>query len=187
MPALLHGHEVAITLILLALLGAVFLRGFTEAIGIAVVLVGVYLALNVVVIAVSIWHVVADPSVVTDWTTALTTQHGDPLMIVALSLLVFPKLALGMSGFETGVAVMTHVQGDPGETEADPAGRIRGTKRMLAVAAADHERLPGHQQLRHHPADPARPSSRTAARRRAGRWPTSRTGTSATGSARCTT
>jgi hypothetical protein len=135
-PALLNGHEVAITLALLALLGAVFLRGFTEAIGIAVTLVGVYLALNVVVIAVSIWHVVADPSVVTDWTTALTTQHGDPLMIVALSLLVFPKLALGMSGFETGVVVMTHVKGHPGETEADPAGRIRGTKRMLAVAAA---------------------------------------------------
>ena len=73
---------------------------------------------------------------VTDWTTALTTQHGDPLMIVALSLLVFPKLALGMSGFETGVAVMTHVHGDAGDTEEDPAGRIRGTKRMLAVAAA---------------------------------------------------
>ena len=35
---------------LLALLGAVFLKGFTEAIGIAVVLVGVYLALNVVVV-----------------------------------------------------------------------------------------------------------------------------------------
>ena len=38
-PALLHGHEVAITLVLLALLGGVFLRGFTEAIGIAVALV----------------------------------------------------------------------------------------------------------------------------------------------------
>ena len=121
---------------LLALLGGVFLRGFTEAIGIAVTLVGVYLALNVVVIAVSIWHVVTEPSVVGDWSTALTTQHGDPLMIIALSLLVFPKLALGMSGFETGVAVMTHVHGDPGDTEENPAGRVRGTKRMLAVAAA---------------------------------------------------
>ncbi|WP_367303688.1 amino acid transporter [Nocardioides panacis] len=134
-PALLHGHQVAITLVLLALLGGVFLRGFTEAIGIAVTLVGVYLSLNVVVIAVSMWHVVTEPGVVTDWSTALTTQHGDPLMIVALSLLVFPKLALGMSGFETGVAVMTHVRGDHGDTEADPAGRIRGAKRMLAVAA----------------------------------------------------
>jgi hypothetical protein len=57
-------------------------------------------------------------------------------MVVALSLLVFPKLALGMSGFETGVAVMTHVHGDEGDTEARPAGRIRGTQRMLATAAA---------------------------------------------------
>ncbi len=32
----LAGHQVAITLVLLALLGAVFLRGFTEAIGLAV-------------------------------------------------------------------------------------------------------------------------------------------------------
>ena len=39
-PAALHGHEVAITLVLIALLGAVFLKGFTEAIGIAVALVG---------------------------------------------------------------------------------------------------------------------------------------------------
>jgi hypothetical protein len=57
-------------------------------------------------------------------------------MVVALSLLVFPKLALGMSGFETGVAVMSHVRGDPGDTEQRPLGRVRGTKRMLAVAAA---------------------------------------------------
>jgi hypothetical protein len=134
-PGLLHGHEVAITLALLALLGGIFLRGFTEAIGIAVALVGAYLALNVVVIAVSLAHVVANPAVVGDWTTALTTQHGDPLMIVALSLLVFPKLALGMSGFETGVAVMTHVRGHEGDTEAKPTGRVRGTKRMLATAA----------------------------------------------------
>ena len=134
-PGFLAGHAVAITLVLLALLGGVFLRGFTEAIGIAVALVGVYLALNVVVIGGSLVHIATHPSVVADWTTALTTQHGDPLMVVALSLLVFPKLALGMSGFETGVAVMTHVKGDPGEVEADPAGRIRGTKRLLATAA----------------------------------------------------
>src|SRR5213592_990377 len=56
-PALqpwLQGHELAITLGLLTLLGAVFLRGFTEAIGIAVALVGIYLLLNVVVISVAL-------------------------------------------------------------------------------------------------------------------------------------
>lgn len=132
---LFHGGELWITLALVALLGAVFLRGFTEAIGVAVAIVAVYLTLNVVVIAVSVAHVVAEPHVVTDWSTALTAQHGNPVMIVALALLVFPKLALGMSGFETGVAVMTHVKGDPGDTEARPAGRIRNTKKLLTAAA----------------------------------------------------
>ena len=138
-PDLLHGHEVAITLGLLALLGAVFLRGFTEAIGVAVLLVATYLALNAVVIAVSLAQIASNPGVVSDWTHALTTQHGDPVMVVALAILVFPKLALGMSGFETGVAVMTHVDGTRlggrAEEEAHPVGRIRGTKRMLATAA----------------------------------------------------
>src|SRR6476659_8077608 len=41
----LHGHEVGVTLVLVAVLGAVFLKGFKEAIGIAVALVAAYLAL----------------------------------------------------------------------------------------------------------------------------------------------
>ena len=137
-PALepwLSGHQVAITLALLALLGGVFLRGFTEAIGIAVALVAAYLLLNVVVIGVAMWHVLRAPSVIPDWTAALTTQHGNPVMMVAFALLVFPKLALGMSGFETGVAVMPHIRGDASDTERDPVGRIRGTRRMLTAAA----------------------------------------------------
>ena len=139
-PALFHGHEVAITLGLLALLGAVFLRGFTEAIGVAVVLVGIYLLLNTIVIAIALAHVATQPHVVTGWTQALNTGYGNPAMMVAVSLLVFPKLALGMSGFETGVAVMTHVDGarlagQGGDDEQHPVGRIRGTRRMLATAA----------------------------------------------------
>ena len=138
-PGLLHGHEVLITLVLLALLGGVFLRGFTEAIGLAVALVGAYLSLNVVVIAVAFAHVLEQPQVVDDWGTAMTQQHGSPVMIVALAVLVFPKLALGMSGFETGVAVMGHVDGSRGHAGPDHhdelAGRIRGTKRLLTTAA----------------------------------------------------
>ncbi|ARF52989.1 APC family permease [Streptomyces gilvosporeus] len=131
----LHGQQMLITLVLVALLGAVFLKGFLEAIGVAVALVGVYLVLNAVVVAVGLWHIVTAPHVVTDWSSALTTQHGNVFAMVGVALLVFPKLALGLSGFETGVAVMPHVQGDAGDTEAKPTGRIRGTKKLLTAAA----------------------------------------------------
>ncbi|MGW2621329.1 amino acid transporter [Micromonospora taraxaci] len=134
-PEGLKGYEVPLTLLLVALLGAVFLKGFTEAIGIAVVLVALYLTLNAVVMADALWRVVTHPSAVQDWTTTLTTGHGDPWMVVALSLLVFPKLALGLSGFETGVAVMPSVRGDPQDSEARPLGRIRGARRLLTTAA----------------------------------------------------
>ncbi|WP_439939843.1 amino acid transporter [Nocardia sp. N13] len=134
-PAFLEGQELWITMGLVALLGAVFLKGFTEAIGVAVALVVAYLALNAVVIAVAAAHVVQDARVVTDWTSALTTQHGDVVMMVAISLTLFPKLALGMSGFETGVAVMSHVRGDQTDDTERPAGRIRNTQRMLTTAA----------------------------------------------------
>ncbi|MBM0203578.1 amino acid transporter [Micromonospora sp. STR1s_5] len=134
-PSGLKGHEVLVTLLLVSLLGAVFLKGFTEAIGIAVVLVAVYLTLNAVVVADALWRVVTHPSAVGDWTTMLTTGHGDPWLVVGLSLLVFPKLALGLSGFETGVAVMPTVRGDPQDSEARPLGRIRGARRLLTTAA----------------------------------------------------
>ncbi|WTF09343.1 amino acid transporter [Streptomyces sp. NBC_01613] len=132
----LGGHRLAVTLALIAGLGVVFLKGFTGAIRIAVALVGVYLALNVVVVAAGLWHVFTTPDEVSDWSHALTAEHGSPLVMVGLALLVFPKLALGLSGFETGVSVMPHVQGSPGDTEQRPAGRIRYTKRLLTTAAA---------------------------------------------------
>jgi hypothetical protein len=131
----LHGHQMVITLFLVALLGAVFLKGFLEAIGVAFALVGVYLALNLVVVIDGLWHVLTAEHVVTDWTSALTAQHGNVFVMVGLALIVFPKLALGLSGFETGVAVMPHVQGDPGDTEERPTGRIRDTKKLLTTAA----------------------------------------------------
>lgn len=131
----LHNKQMVITLVLVALLGAVFLKGFLEAIGVAVVLVGIYLSLNVVVVVTGLWHVITKEHVITDWTTALTTQHGNAFAMIGVALLVFPKLALGLSGFETGVAVMPHVKGDPTDTEERPAGRIRGAKKLLTTAA----------------------------------------------------
>ncbi|MFC9788096.1 amino acid transporter [Rhodococcus sp. NPDC127528] len=134
-PEGLHGKNLVVTLVLLGLLAAVFLKGFSEAIGLAVALVGVYLALNLVVAVVGLWHVATAPSVVTDWTSAMTAQHGSPWMMIAISLLVFPKLALGLSGFETGVAVMPQIRGDDTDTRAVPRGRIRGARHLLTTSA----------------------------------------------------
>jgi hypothetical protein len=131
----LHDKQMLITLLLVALLGAVFLKGFLEAIGVAVALVGTYLLLNVVVVIVGFWHVLTAEHVVTDWAHALTAEHGNVFAMVGVALVVFPKLALGLSGFETGVAVMPHVKGDAGDTEAHPAGRIRDTRKLLTTAA----------------------------------------------------
>jgi hypothetical protein len=134
-PELLHGRNVAITLLLLALLGGVFLAGFSEAIGIAVTLVAAYLSLNLIVVVASTAHLLANPGLITDWTRLLVTEHPEPLLMVAVALLVFPKLALGLSGFETGVAVMPLIQGDPDDTEERPIGRVRGARRLLTTAA----------------------------------------------------
>jgi hypothetical protein len=134
-PTWLHGQEVPLTLFLVALLGGVFLRGFRDAIGIAVGLVVVYLSLNLVVIVVAIFHVAGHAALITDWWAALSAQHGNPFVMVGIALLVFPKLALGMSGFETGVAVMPQITGDRNDTPENPVGRIRGTKRLLTTAA----------------------------------------------------
>jgi hypothetical protein len=132
-PAFLHNQNVPITLLLVCLLGAVFLKGFQEAIGLAVVLVIAYLGLNLVTIGVGIQHIIANPIVIQDWKTALFTQHGSPLMMLGTALILFPKLALGLSGFETGVAVMPLVKGGKGSDEIP--GRIRNTHKLLSSAA----------------------------------------------------
>jgi hypothetical protein len=134
-PTFLHDQEVAITLVLLGVLGAVFLKGFREAIGIAVLLVAVYLVVNLVVVAIGLYETVTNPQSVTNWTGSLFANYGNPLAMIGVSLLVFPRLALGLSGFETGVGMMPLVRGDEGDDPARPAGRIRNTRKMLTVAA----------------------------------------------------
>ena len=134
-PSWLHGSNITVTLVLVALLAIVFLRGFREAINISFVLVLVYLALNAVVVAVALGHVAGHSVVITDWWAALNQQHGNIFVMIGIALIVFPKLALGLSGFETGVAVMPLVTGDPTDTPQKPLGRIRGTRHLLTTAA----------------------------------------------------
>jgi hypothetical protein len=127
--------RIAITLVMLAILGAVFLKGFREAIGLSVLIVGAYVVCNVVVVAKATSIVVGQPQLLNNWHTHLFSQYHSLWSMFGISLLLFPKLALGMSGFETGVAVMPLVKGGPEDTPALPTGRIENTKKLLATAA----------------------------------------------------
>ncbi|MBA2705998.1 MAG: amino acid transporter [Blastocatellia bacterium] len=154
----LFKHQVGITLVLVALLGAIFLRGFKEAIGIAVILVGLYLFLNLIVVGFGLGQILTHPHYFSEWKQALIhhpSVNGNVWLVVGISLILFPKLALGLSGFETGVAVMPLVKGDEDLTESDwedihstragrapeprthqmLEGRIKNTRKLLRTAA----------------------------------------------------
>ena len=128
-PGLMRS-QMGVTLVLLALLGVIFLMGFKEAIGVAVILVTLYLSLNLVVTAIALRRIFAHPELIPHWKNVLFATHGSPWAMLGISLVLFPKLALGLSGFETGVAVMPLVKAE------DLAGRIRNTRKLLFTAAA---------------------------------------------------
>ena len=135
---------------------AVFLRGFTEAIGLAVGLVATYLLLNVVVIGVGHLARRTPPAVVPDWTTALTTQHGSPVMMVGRRAAGLPEAGA------RPVRVRDRRGGDaarPRRRRPTPSGGPPAGSAAPAAAhrgRGDHERLPGHQLVRHDAADPGR-------------------------------
>jgi len=128
-------HPILVTIVLLAALGVVFLKGFREAVGLAVPIVGIYLVLNVILIGHELLVVWNQPAPFASWFAAASSRHGNFLSMMLVALLLFPELALGLSGFETGVSVMPLVRGDPDDSEVEPTGRIRNTKTLLTVAA----------------------------------------------------
>ena len=133
-------HQVLVTLAILAVLAAVFMKGFSEAIGLARAAALPYLALNLVVLGRGAFEVLTHPALLTNWRMELSAG-GNPAMLIAGAMLVFPKLALGLSGFETGVSVMPLISG--GEQDRGyslrsgdaPKGRVVNTRKLLATAA----------------------------------------------------
>ncbi len=128
-------QPILITLVLIALLSIVFLRGFQEAIGIAVVVVIIYISLSLVVVGAGLLEIAQNPVLFENWQRLLFVQQPSLLGMIAAALLVFPKLALGLSGFETGVVVMPLVRGDTSDSFDRPVGRIQNTRKLLASAA----------------------------------------------------
>jgi hypothetical protein len=125
-----------VTLGLLVLLAIVFLKGFREAIRVADYVAIPYLVLNGVVLLWCGWKILLHPELFSHWHAALFSTHADWTAIFIASALVFPKLALGLSGFETGVSVMPLVSGaGPGKSEETIPGRIAATRKLLVTAA----------------------------------------------------
>lgn len=128
-------HQIGLTLILLALLALVFLKGFNEAIGLATAVAVPYILLNFVVLGRALFEIMTHPDLLPKWSNAVFGKTDLTGVLIA-GALIFPRLALGLSGFETGVSVMPLIQGEPADTEADvPHGRIRNTRKLLASAA----------------------------------------------------
>src|SRR5207248_4403336 len=102
--------QLIVTAILLVLLGATFMRGFKEVIGLAAGIVAVYLLLNAIVITSALIYLFRHGEQLTVWQSHLTASDGqwhfkeagqftrDAAGIAAACLLLFPKLALGLSG-----------------------------------------------------------------------------------------
>jgi len=137
---MLGERQILVTLVILTVLAIVFLKGFSEAIGLAAAAALPYLALNLLVLGRGAWEIMAHPGLLAEWHSALAAKGDFPLLIAG-ALLVFPKLALGLSGFETGVTVMPLIEGGEKDREQTPRaggvpmGRIANTTKLLMSAA----------------------------------------------------
>jgi len=132
--------QMGLTSLLILLLGAIFIKGFGEAIGLSVVLVTVYLVLNFATIVAAGIELSHSLDHFSKWSEQLVIDHHSIWNMLGLSMILFPKLALGLSGFETGVAVMPLVKGsnkkgsdEKGEEEL--SCRINNTKKLLLSSA----------------------------------------------------
>jgi hypothetical protein len=135
LPPFLEGQAVPITVVMLLILGGVFLLGFSEAVAVAIPLVGVFLLLNAVIIGTGIYDAVTQPGAVAAWIGSLGSFGGGFGNIAGPAILAFPLLVLGLSGFETGVSMMPLVKASGSTPEEMLHHRIRNTRKLLTTAA----------------------------------------------------
>ena len=146
----MNKRQLVVTLILLLAGSAVaflFRRGITRGLlRFAVVSVAAYLIMTGVIVGSGVGYLVAQPDLVEAW-----WRHVEPAAtgpdwtwqslvatwwpVVAVCVVLFPKMALGMSGYELALTTMPLVKGDKADTAANPRGRIRNTRIMLAMIA----------------------------------------------------
>src|SRR5437588_6948540 len=137
--------------ILLSIIGfifwAFFRRGFTrKVIKFSAVVVILYLLMTALIIGSGLSYLWAHPELVSAWWSRLALGHWHPQapflapgawgMMAAICFLSFPKVALGLSGFELSMVVMPLVKGHAADLPADPRSRVRHVRQLLVVSAA---------------------------------------------------
>jgi hypothetical protein len=141
--------QLVVTLIVLlfsSVPAALFFRGFTRGLlRLAIGVVVAYLALSAVILGCGIVHLSGHPEIVSNWWDRVLAgdwqSPGAPHVpqtagaLTAAAFALFPKLALGLSGFELSMIVMPIVRGSPRDDPRSPAGRIRATRKMLIAVA----------------------------------------------------
>ena len=126
-----------------------FAKGFTgKVILVSGLVVGLYLAVNGVVIGSGLYYLSEHPGIVDHWLSDLRHNYRDvawPLLpntdwatyatMLLLCLFLFPKLSLGLSGFELSMVLMPLIRGKANDDPYQPRGRIRNARKLLVTAA----------------------------------------------------
>ncbi len=148
--ALGYWNRQLVITILLSILGfvfwAIFRRGFRKGVvQLAVVIVTVYLLLNALVIGSGLAYLTTNSDLLRTWWTEVLEGNrplhdgylaaGGGWSLALLCLLSFPRMSLGLSGFELSMVVMPLVRGDASDVPAEPRRRIRNARKLLLAAA----------------------------------------------------
>jgi hypothetical protein len=136
--------------VLLSVLGftfwAIFRGGLTRhVVQIAVFVVATYLAVNAMILVSGLSYLNAHRELLSGWWETVLSSEGPigsgqsywaiGLTIAAVCLLTFPKMSLGLSGFELSMVVMPLVKGGDAETTSNTKRRVRDTRKLLIVSA----------------------------------------------------
>jgi hypothetical protein len=126
--------------------GLVFFRGYTRGfVRLAVVTVGAYLVLTLVVVGSGAMYLAHNPQLLERWWADVWAGNWKPGEaprhagnwggLAEACVPLFPYLALGLSGFELTLMAMPLIRGRPGDHAERPRGRIRTTRMVLVIAA----------------------------------------------------
>lgn len=142
-------RQIVLTLLLLLvnfLFWPIIWYGFTKRmVRVSLVLVGLFVLLTLIILASGMIYLLRHDHLLTAWWHDLRAgnwQIDKPVWaesslgsIIAMSVWLLPKVALGLSGFEMSLIVMPVVRGRSEDDPNKPAGVIGNTRKLLLTAA----------------------------------------------------